>query len=213
MIAGLVDACLDTGEERIAAILPEGPRIAYASVRAMAGPDGYIPGDARHVAAHCGQPITKVRSWLKQLRELKLVELVGPGSRRLLPVPLDHHLLRVGRRPGRSMPNPGRTALYRWRDAQDVLLYAGITNSLAARTDKHASAEQGDAVDWMQFAASATIEWFDTRASAERAEITAIRNELPVFNRTHADPDVHEKAVAAYLLAQEIAAIRGEVAH
>ncbi len=92
----------------------------------------------------------------------------------LMPV-RDHHrpTARV-----RSSSTTDRTALYRHYDADGVLLYVGITRDLEARFRSHSKHAA-----WVQYAATHTGEWFDSRAEAERAEAQAIRDELPVFNK------------------------------
>jgi predicted GIY-YIG superfamily endonuclease len=92
-------------------------------------------------------------------------------------------------------PRPEKTALYRHFDTDGVLLYVGITNNPAARFKSHAQH-----APWMDFAASHTGEWFESRDEALAAESAAIRAELPVFNKAGATADRDERA-KTYLLA------------
>jgi len=71
-----------------------------------------------------------------------------------------------------------RTALYRLYDADDRLLYVGITNNLKARWRAHAKDKH-----WWPEVARKSIEWFETRKSAERVEKIEVEQENPVYNR------------------------------
>jgi hypothetical protein len=70
------------------------------------------------------------------------------------------------------------TTLYRYFDAEGRLLYVGITGQTAMRGLQHARYSQ-----WWPRVASATYEHFATRAEAESAELAAITNECPRYNR------------------------------
>mgnify|MGYP001049083207 CR=1 FL=1 len=71
----------------------------------------------------------------------------------------------------------GPSCLYRFFDAQGVLLYVGIAKDPAVRERQHAQHST-----WHAHARSRTIEWFEDRESALAAERAAIRDEAPVFN-------------------------------
>lgn len=87
-----------------------------------------------------------------------------------------------------------RCALYRHFDESDVLLYIGITDTLADRTNNgHARTS-----DWVQFAARAEAEWHDSRDRASAAEREAVKDERPVFNRQYAEWDV-DRSILEYL--------------
>jgi transcriptional regulator with XRE-family HTH domain/predicted GIY-YIG superfamily endonuclease len=71
----------------------------------------------------------------------------------------------------------GRTALYRFFDADGTLLYVGITNDTGARWKQHSK----NAEWWPQVAAN-TVEWHPTRMEAADAESCAIKEERPIHN-------------------------------
>jgi hypothetical protein len=70
--------------------------------------------------------------------------------------------------------------LYRFFDGVGDLLYVGITNRPTSRFKGH----QRDA-DWFGDAVLATMEHFRDRVSLERAELKAIEEECPRYNRAH----------------------------
>ena len=72
------------------------------------------------------------------------------------------------------------TALYRWFDADDQLLYVGISNNVVRRSGEHAKAKA-----WMRQAVRNTVEWLPDRASALAAEEAAIESEHPKHNIVH----------------------------
>lgn len=71
----------------------------------------------------------------------------------------------------------GRTAVYWFHDDRGVLLYVGITTSPRTRWAQHATEKR-----WWPDVYTRTIEWFDTRAEAERVEARSIRNDAPIYN-------------------------------
>jgi transcriptional regulator with XRE-family HTH domain len=73
-----------------------------------------------------------------------------------------------------------RTALYRFFDAADVLLYVGITDNIAARWNKHANEKR-----WWSDVARKTVDWHDSRTDAELIEKRAILDERPLYNVVH----------------------------
>lgn len=100
-----------------------------------------------------------------------------------------------------------RCALYRHFDDQDVLLYVGITDGLAERTNSgHARTSE-----WVQFAARAEAEWHDSREDASEAERDAVREERPVFNRQYAEGDV-DRRITDYLHGREVRLLNGSIA-
>ena len=77
---------------------------------------------------------------------------------------------------------PERTALYRFYDADDRLLYVGISRRPDTRWAEHRHPLHSP---WSKFVASRTLSWFASRALAEAAEVAAIKEEKPRFNGSH----------------------------
>lgn len=77
--------------------------------------------------------------------------------------------------------HPGRTALYRFYDAEDNLLYLGISYDPDGRWEAHKYWSK----TWERLAVRRALEWFDTRTEALTAETAAIRAERPKFNTMH----------------------------
>lgn len=76
------------------------------------------------------------------------------------------------------MAATGRTALYRAFDADEQLLYVGITDGVDTRFKAHQKS-----AEWWPLMVRRDIEWFDTRRDAMRAEATAIKTEGPLYNK------------------------------
>lgn len=74
---------------------------------------------------------------------------------------------------------PRRTALYRFYDADEQLLYIGIAYDPNLRRHQHSKAP------WRDLVAKQVIEWHPTRDAAAEAERTAIAAELPLHNTQH----------------------------
>jgi len=72
------------------------------------------------------------------------------------------------------------TALYRYFDEKDRLLYVGITDHLLGRTGAHILGSS-----WMDYAVRSTITRYPSRAEAAAAETAAIKTEQPLFNDVH----------------------------
>ena len=72
---------------------------------------------------------------------------------------------------------PCVTHLYRHFNQKGVLLYVGISLSTVARLTQHRTASH-----WYNDIASVTVEKFESRAAALRAERCAIAKENPVHN-------------------------------
>ncbi|GII24284.1 GIY-YIG nuclease family protein [Planosporangium mesophilum] len=68
-------------------------------------------------------------------------------------------------------------ALYRFWDRTDVLLYVGITADLPQRMGDHRTDKP-----WWSQVARVTVEHFDTREAALKAETESIREERPLYN-------------------------------
>lgn len=74
-----------------------------------------------------------------------------------------------------------RTALYRWVDADDVVLYIGISNDPDRRIGQHV-----DGKPWVVEAVRVDIvDWYDSRDEALAAEEELIRGERPRYNVVH----------------------------
>ena len=74
------------------------------------------------------------------------------------------------------------TALYRFYDTDDNLLYVGITVELGWRWKQHARRE------WWRQVTRATVEHHPSRDEAAAAERTAIQQEHPRWNVIHKPP-------------------------
>ena len=72
----------------------------------------------------------------------------------------------------------GPSALYRYFDESDRLLYVGISKTPEKRDREHSTLSE-----WHQFANRRTVEWHNSRDAALAAERAAIRDESPIFNR------------------------------
>lgn len=70
----------------------------------------------------------------------------------------------------------GRTALYRYLDAEGRPLYIGITSHLKNRREAHKHSR------WAIEATDFTLEWFSSAQEAAAAETLAIRTERPRYN-------------------------------
>lgn len=93
---------------------------------------------------------------------------------------------------------PVPTALYRWFDASDLLLYIGISSRLQTRTGNHVKGSS-----WMEFATRSTVERFPSWPEAEAAEEAAIKAEHPLFNHRHNDTPEARRRLVQYLLDHE----------
>jgi len=76
-----------------------------------------------------------------------------------------------------STHNPGRTALYRYFDIDDRLLYVGISDKPTRRWSQHRHKKP-----WASQVATQQAEWFDTRVEAAARELAAIHTEKPIYN-------------------------------
>lgn len=70
-----------------------------------------------------------------------------------------------------------KISLYRHFDAQGRLLYVGISKNALARMEGHAGSA------WYAQIATVTIEHYNSRDSARRAEQEAITSERPAYNK------------------------------
>lgn len=88
------------------------------------------------------------------------------------------------------------TALYRWWDEADVLLYIGIADRIGNRTKNHAKGST-----WMEFAVRSSVERFPRRSTALAAEEAAIKAEKPIFNDQHNRTPEARRRQIDYLIA------------
>lgn len=75
-----------------------------------------------------------------------------------------------------------RTALYRLRGESRGLLYVGISSNPLRRWPEHAAEKQ-----WWSEVTDLSMQWFESRAAALKAEVEAIRTERPLYNVQHND--------------------------
>lgn len=97
--------------------------------------------------------------------------------------------------PASVVVSAAQTALYRWFDADDLLLYVGISDQLATRVGNHIKGSS-----WMDFAVRSTIERFPLRDLAAAAEEAAIKAEQPLFNHQHNDTPEARMRLVEYLV-------------
>jgi predicted GIY-YIG superfamily endonuclease len=171
------------------------------------------------IVAQCtGKSVDQAGRDIARLRKLGLLVLgdqsltthLTVGQR---PTVYDLPLHLQGPKPGRPSRNgltskqslttplvqqPGPTRLYRWYDADDRLLYVGVTVNLADRQNSHAKRSS-----WAVFAARSTVETFATRDLAEAAEAEAIEVERPLFNSVHNDTPEARQRLVVYLLEKD----------
>lgn len=89
-----------------------------------------------------------------------------------------------------------RTALYRFFDKKDRLLYVGITDRLGERWSTHMRTKP-----WWSKVHRQTAEWHNTRKAAAAAEIAAIQDEKPLYNVAHAaKPDPPSSTLPKFLI-------------
>lgn len=81
-----------------------------------------------------------------------------------------------------------QTDLYRYFDNNGRLLYVGISFSAIARACQHKSNS-----DWFGSISHMTVEKYQTREDASKAEIEAIQNEKPIYNKTFVKSKIGRK--------------------
>lgn len=111
---------------------------------------------------------------------------------------------------------PERTALYRYFDADDVLLYVGISIDPDERWKSHLYGSERRT--WPKEAVRRTDQWCDSRPEALKAEEKAIKSEKPLYNGTHNhddaafDPASWPTVKRGRMVADVAALIRNEIA-
>jgi hypothetical protein len=85
------------------------------------------------------------------------------------------------------------TTLYRAYDAEDRLLYVGISDGVFDRFGQH-----GQGSCWAVHAVKITLERYADREAASAAELSAIRTEDPVWNSQGRPMDRFMKWMVAY---------------
>lgn len=131
-----------------------------------------------------------VESGLEQLRAdgfAKYETFVGPGfAGKVGQTKLRYELLVPdrwstsfgGKRPSRtSEPTDEPTAVYRFYDADGVLLYVGIANDPEGRFVQHSKVQR-----WWIDVCTREVTWYDDRRTAEVEEDRAILVEAPKYN-------------------------------
>lgn len=86
-----------------------------------------------------------------------------------------------------------RTALYRYFDSENALLYIGISLSHLQRLSQHRASSS-----WAYLIASTTVEYYPDKASALLAEAQAIKSERPKHNIIHNKPFLKVVKLADY---------------
>lgn len=69
------------------------------------------------------------------------------------------------------------TAVYRFFNADGVLLYVGIANNISKRWKQHENDK-----NWWHLIARTSVTWFESRSGAEGEEERSIDKERPLFN-------------------------------
>ena len=72
-----------------------------------------------------------------------------------------------------------RTAVYRLYDAEDALLYVGVSRRVGTRWEQHARRKP-----WWPLVHHQAVIWYDTREDALLAEARAILSECSAYNKT-----------------------------
>jgi len=91
-----------------------------------------------------------------------------------------------------------RTALYRLFDASGTLLYVGITNNPKKRFMTHRSEKP-----WWAQVDKISIEWFESRHKASKAETRAIATEGPRHNFHQTDAWREQQRIDALAISPE----------
>jgi|GEM_PF-3631458 len=76
------------------------------------------------------------------------------------------------------------TCVYRFYDADENLLYVGLSMNLNSRLNSHRRTE------WWTDVVRCDVEWFEGREPARVAERRAILDEAPIHNRMRPTPEI-----------------------
>lgn len=101
----------------------------------------------------------------------------------------------ASRRPVTPVAVDVRTAVYLHFDADDVLLYIGVTDDLTGRGKAHAKGSS-----WVEFAVRAEAVWCESRTAALAREKELIQERRPLFNRKHNDTPEARQRLVDYLV-------------
>lgn len=108
-----------------------------------------------------------------------------------------------------TLPSPSPCSLYRFFNQDGALLYVGITDHLPGRMSEHAREKE-----WWREVSTVTVEHFDSRAEARRAEQAAMDDGRPARNRVRSVGKTPLRSFRMsddiYRPAQEQAAMNGE---
>ena len=100
------------------------------------------------------------------------------------PVELDEYLIGCAVEGAPDYGNAGNpitgTAVYRFFDVHNDLLYVGTTNSISVRWNDHNSSKA-----WYADVHHTTVVWYMDKPTAEAVERHAIKTERPRYNLTH----------------------------
>lgn len=86
--------------------------------------------------------------------------------------------------------NTNKTALYRHFDADNQLLYIGVSISAVDRFEEHQIMSE-----WAFQSVRMDTQWFDSKEEALAAEKHAIKNEHPKFNKAHSKINRQKKLI------------------
>lgn len=103
------------------------------------------------------------------------------------------------------MTVPG--VVYRMRDAGGALLYVGVTTSPATRIAHHAPGKP-----WWREVSRIDLEHFETREEAAAAEVVAIRDESPRYNRVRPQREWTADELAARRRLRETREVEAQIA-
>lgn len=139
------------------------------------------------ILKRAGQKRRAFRRWIID-EVLPTLRHHGPSSTRRIDLPFKVQRVNVARKRPPSQrwvtASQGPCVLYRLFDADDVLLYVGISSKVYRRLNGHRRVQP-----WWSAVTSVRIETYPTKDAALAAEALAIRTEGPRHNITHArDP-------------------------